>query len=44
MTFGWTWEYVDQHMTLPRLSILNRYWKKHPPVHCMLAMYFGIGK
>jgi hypothetical protein len=24
---GWTWEYIGEHMTLPRLYAFDRYWK-----------------
>ena len=45
MTFpGWTWEYIDQNMTLPRLTALNKYWQKYPPVHCLIAAYLGVGQ
>jgi hypothetical protein len=39
---GWTWEYVDECMTLPRLDSLSNYWSDHPPVHKMIAAYLGI--
>ena len=45
MTFpGWTWEYIDQNMTLPRLEDLNRYWAQYPPMHRLVAAYLGFGK
>jgi len=31
-------------MTIPRLEALNLYWKDNPPLHVMVAAYFGIGK
>jgi hypothetical protein len=40
-TFGWTWEYVDDEMTLPRLHAIFRQWKRFPPVHIMVANYLG---
>jgi hypothetical protein len=40
-SLGWTWEQIDD-MTLPRLYAFNRYWENHPPVHIMVAAYFGI--
>lgn len=43
MAFGWTWEYIDQNMTLPRLQSMNRYWKKFPPMHVLVAGYLGVG-
>jgi hypothetical protein len=30
---GWSWEYVRDHMTLPRLAEMNKYWASFPPVH-----------
>lgn len=30
-------------MTLPRLSDMTNYWKKNPPLHLMVAAYFGVG-
>jgi hypothetical protein len=39
--FGWTWEYVDQSMTFPRLAALNVYWKRNPPLHQLVANYLG---
>jgi hypothetical protein len=42
MTFGWTWEYVDEYMTLPRLSEIAEYWEHQPPVHLLVARYLGV--
>jgi hypothetical protein len=36
---GYTYEYVDDYMTLPRLAELQAYWKDTPPVHVSLAMF-----
>lgn len=41
---GWTWEYIDDFMTLPRLFALSSYWQDSPPIHAMLASFFGIKK
>lgn len=30
---GWTWEYIDECMTLPRLEELRIYWADSPPIH-----------
>jgi len=43
MGFGWTWEYVDEFMTLPRLRGILHYWAKQPPLHLMVGWYLGIG-
>lgn len=32
------------HVDIPRLESLNKYWSDHPPVQWMVASYFGIGK
>lgn len=29
-------------MTVPRLREMNEYWKDNPPLHIMVAAYFGI--
>jgi hypothetical protein len=29
-------------MTLPRLKALTEYWREHPPLHILVAGYFGI--
>jgi len=34
---GWTWEYIDDYMTLPRLEALTRYARNAPPVHVSAA-------
>ena len=41
---GWTWEYIDDHMTVPRYLAIQRYQKDNPPLHLMVAAYFGVGK
>jgi hypothetical protein len=43
-SYGWTWEYVDDFMTLPRLHSIWKAWKRFPPVHIMVAGYLGFGK
>lgn len=34
---GWTWEYVDEYMTLPRFRELTDYWLRFPPPHLSLS-------
>jgi len=41
MSTGWTLDYVGNHLDLPRLKTLNKYWKKFPPVHVLIASYVG---
>lgn len=36
---GWTYDYIDQHMTLSRLKELHGYLKSHPPTHLLVAAY-----
>jgi hypothetical protein len=38
---GWSWEYIDESITLPRLYAMNAYWAKNPPVHLLLRQFFG---
>lgn len=44
MSLGWTWDQAADQMDFPRLGTFNKYWKKNPPVHKMVASYFGISK
>lgn len=46
--FGWTWEYVDDHMTLPRLAAIKKYQANNTPaaftlssIENLLAQYMG---
>ena len=41
-TFGWTWDYVEQNITAPRLLALYGYMEKNPPLHMMVAAYLGL--
>jgi hypothetical protein len=42
---GWSWEYIGQCMTLPRLYAMVRYWNTSaPPMpETVSAIAFGIG-
>jgi hypothetical protein len=31
-------------MTIPRLQQMNEYWRNYPPIHVMIASYFGLGE
>ena len=35
--FGWSWEYVDEEMTLPRMAAILNHWELTPPVAVSLA-------
>ncbi len=39
---GWTWEYIGQCLTLPRLNAMYEYWKMFPPLHESVAGALGI--
>jgi len=39
---GWTWEYVGECLTLPRLYALQDHWDRYPPVHISVALLAGI--
>ncbi|TAN71620.1 MAG: hypothetical protein EPN17_01020 [Methylobacter sp.] len=39
--FGWTYDYIDNYMTLSRLNEYQGYLKKHPPTHELVAAYLG---
>lgn len=38
---GWTWEYIDENMTIPRWNAIASYWRRHPPVHELVAGFTG---
>jgi len=34
---GWTWDYVEWHLDIPRLVALNAHWRRFPPPVVQLA-------
>jgi hypothetical protein len=38
---GWTWEYIGEWMTLPRVYALFDHWKQWPPMHITAALFAG---
>lgn len=42
MAMGWTWEYIENEVTLPVLESIQAAWKYRPPLHRMVASYFKI--
>ena len=41
---GWTWDYVLEHVDIPRFEALSGYWVDHPPLQWMVSAYFNLGK
>jgi len=41
MCLSWTYDYIDNNMTLSRLDEYRRYFLKHPPTHQLVAAYLG---
>lgn len=39
---GWTYDYIEESMTLPRFHELADYWQGNPPLHLMVKSYLGI--
>lgn len=39
---GWTWDYVEGCITLPRIAALKRQWRVYPPVRISAAHAAGI--
>ncbi len=39
---GWSWEYIDDHMDIPRLLKMNKFWRENPPLREMVQAYLGI--
>ena len=42
MSTGMTWDQVQDQLDLPSLGALTSYWEGSPPLHVMVASYFGI--
>lgn len=45
--FGWTWEYIDEEMTLPRLEKIVAHWDAVPPLSvsvAAIASVLGVGR
>lgn len=38
---GWSWEYIDDYMTIPRFIEMTAYWKSWPPTHQLVASFVG---
>lgn len=36
------WDDVLDQLDLPSLGAFTRYWKRHPPVHVLVAAYLGV--
>jgi len=34
---GWTWDYIEWNIDLPRLTALNKQWKQLPPLPIQMA-------
>lgn len=41
---GWTWDYVVEHIDIPRLTHLKDYWSQFPPLAIIVAHYLGAAK
>jgi len=39
---GWTWEYIGQCLTLPRLFAMHAIWRKFPPMIVSGAAMLGV--
>jgi len=41
---GWTWDYIDEYMTLPRAEALGRLWATRPPLaRAVVAIAAALG-
>jgi hypothetical protein len=38
---GWTWEHIDNHVTLLTLEGFAEYWREAPPVGELVAAWLG---
>lgn len=41
-SFCWTWEYIDNYVTIPQLAAITKYQSNHIPVQTMIQGYLGI--
>lgn len=39
---GWTWDYVEDHIIVPRLKALHEQWRRYPPIPIMIAAALGM--
>lgn len=39
---AWTWDYVDEHMTVPRVNKIFEHRGNVPPLHLSMAKMAGI--
>jgi hypothetical protein len=39
---GWTWEYIGQCLTLPRLFAMHAVWREYPPLIVAAASLLGV--
>ena len=39
---GWTWEYIGQCLTLPRLFAMHSIWRRYPPLIVAAASLLGV--
>jgi hypothetical protein len=42
---GWTWDHIDERVTLPQVAALGRFWKQVPPPAVQLrriALFLGL--
>lgn len=35
--FGWSWEYIDEEMTMPRMMAVLKRWEVVPPLSISIA-------
>ncbi len=42
MATGWSYEYTEEHMDLPRLTEFLGVWKTTPPAHETLRVILGV--
>ncbi len=40
---GWSFEYVDSHVTFSRYNRLVEYWSQNPPLHLLLGALLAGG-
>jgi len=42
VTFGWTWEHIENDLLMPQIRALSKYLRAHPPLHLVVAALAGV--
>lgn len=40
--FGYEWDYIGEHLDIPKLNQITKYQRRIPPLHQLVAGYLGV--